>query len=364
MEFLSEYGLFLAKAITIVIAIGFVAAILASAKRGANEEQGSIEVKKLNDQYDQYREQLRAATLDQEAYKNLQKEEAKVKKQEQKDAKKEAKKKVKESTAAEEGDDAERVADEKPRRTYVLDFDGDVKASPVESMREEISALLTIAEAGDEVVLRLESGGGMVHSYGLAASQLDRIRKADLSLTICVDKVAASGGYMMACVGDKILAAPFALLGSIGVLAQLPNFNRLLKKHDVDMEVLTAGEYKRTLTMFGENTEKGRAKFVEELEETHDLFKHYVSERRPNLDMAAVATGEVWYGIKAIDNHLIDAIQTSDEYLQTQAKEREIYQLSYTHKKTVAEKLGLSVEASIDRLATKWWGRAHQRRFW
>lgn len=363
MEFLSDYGLFLAKAITIVIAIGFVAAILASAKRGGNEEQGSIEVKKLNDQYEQYREQLRAATLEAEEYKLLQKEEAKTKKQEQKDAKKEAKKKSK-GAAAEEQKDEAAPADDKPKRTFVLDFDGDVKASPVESMREEISALLTIAESGDEVVLRLESGGGMVHSYGLAASQLDRIRKADLKLTICIDKVAASGGYMMACVGDKIMAAPFALVGSIGVLAQLPNFNRLLKKHDVDMEVLTAGEYKRTLTMFGENTEKGRAKFVEELEETHDLFKHYVSDRRPNLDIAAVATGEVWYGIKAIENLLIDEIQTSDEYLQSQAKERDVYQLSYTHKKTVAEKLGLSVEASIDRLATKWWGRANQRRLW
>jgi len=362
LEFLSDYGLFLAKAITVVIAFGFIAAILASAKRGGSEEQGSIEVKKLNDQFDQYRDQLRSATLDPEAYKELQKEEAKQKKQEQKDAKKLAKKKSKQEPAKDQ--EVSEEADSKRQRTFVLDFDGDVKASPVESMREEISALLTIAEKGDEVVLRLESGGGMVHSYGLAASQLDRIRQADLGLTICVDKVAASGGYMMACVGDKILAAPFALLGSIGVLAQLPNFNRLLKKHDVDMEILTAGEYKRTLTMFGENTEKGRSKFVEELEETHELFKHYVSERRPELDIAAVATGEVWYGIKAIENKLIDEIQTSDAYLQLQAKERDIYQLSFTHKKSMAEKLGLSIEASIDRLASKWWARANQSRFW
>ncbi|WP_299975995.1 protease SohB [uncultured Pseudoteredinibacter sp.] len=362
MEFLSDYGLFLAKAITVVIAFGFIAAILASAKRGGAEEQGSIEVKKLNDQFDQYRDQLRSATLEPEAYKELQKGEAKQKKQEQKDAKKQAKKKSKQESA--EDQETSEAVEAKRQRTFVLDFDGDVKASPVESMREEISALLTIAEKGDEVVLRLESGGGMVHSYGLAASQLDRIRQAELGLTICVDKVAASGGYMMACVGDKIMAAPFALLGSIGVLAQLPNFNRLLKKHDVDMEILTAGEYKRTLTMFGENTEKGRSKFVEELEETHELFKHYVSERRPELDIAAVATGEVWYGIKAIENKLIDEVQTSDAYLQLQAKERDVYQLSFTHKKSMAEKLGLSIEASIDRLASKWWTRANQRRFW
>ena len=109
-------------------------------------------------------------------------------------------------------------------------------------------------------------------AYGLAASQMQRIRDKKLKLTVCVDKVAASGGYMMAVVADKIIAAPFAVLGSIGVLAQVPNFHRLLKKHDVDFEMLTAGKYKRTLTMFGENTDKGREKFQEDIEDTHVLF--------------------------------------------------------------------------------------------
>ncbi|MDF5637600.1 protease SohB, partial [Vibrio parahaemolyticus] len=179
---------------------------------------------------------------------------------------------------------------------FVLDFNGSIDAKEVASLREEITAILAVAREGDEVLLRLESGGGMVHGYGLASSQLDRIKAAGLPLTISVDKVAASGGYMMACVADKIVSAPFAIVGSIGVIAQIPNFNKLLKKHDIEYEQLTAGEYKRTLTMFGENTDKARDKFKQELEETHVLFKDFIRERRPSLDLDKVATGEHWFG--------------------------------------------------------------------
>ena len=230
------------------------------------------------------------------------------------------------------------------KRIYVLNFDGDVKASAVESLREEITAILTIATPDDEVVLCLESPGGMVHTYGLAASQLIRITKKDIPLTVVVDAVAASGGYMMACIGSKILAAPFAIIGSIGVVAQLPNFHRLLKKNDIDFELFTAGEHKRTVTMFGENTEKGKAKFVEELEDTHELFKSFVSEHRPQVNVSEVATGEIWYGQRALENNLIDDIQTSDEYLMSKREECNIYQVSYETKKTFQEKLGFAAQ--------------------
>src|SRR5690606_11055820 len=199
-------------------------------------------------------------------------------------------------------------------RVFVLDFDGDIKASATDNLRHEVTALLSLASAEDEVVLRLESGGGMVHGYGLAASQLARIRQAGVPLTVCVDKVAASGGYMMACIGDKVLSAPIAILGSIGMVAQLPNVHRLLKKHDIDFEVLTAGEYKRTLTVFGENTEKGREKFQEDLETTHELFKNFVGRYRPQLSIDEIATGEVWLGVSALNKHLVDELKTSDEY--------------------------------------------------
>ena len=196
-----------------------------------------------------------------------------------------------------------------------------------------------------------------MHSYGLASSQLDRLRKQSIPRTICVDKVAASGGYMMACVADKILAAPFAVIGSIGVVAQMPNFHRLLKKHDVDFELLTAGEHKRTLTVFGENTEKGREKFVEDLEETHQLFKSYVSERRPQIEIEKIATGEVWFGTRAAELALIDEIKTSDEYLSEQVTQADVYEINYVQKKKLHQRIGIAAEESADRLLIKWWDR-------
>ena len=245
----------------------------------------------------------------------------------------------------------------------MTDFHGDIKASATEELREVVTAILSVASDDDEVVVRLESQGGMVHSYGLASSQLRRITSRNIPLTICVDKVAASGGYMMACVGQKILCAPFAIIGSIGVLAQLPNFHRLLKKHDVDYEMFTAGEYKRTITMFGENTDKDREKFTEDLEDTHVLFKDFIRENREQVNIDDVATGEVWFGTRALERNLVDAIGTSDQYLYDLKDDADIFEVQFTQKKSIPEKLGISVEHGIDRLATRWWQRFNSRYF-
>lgn len=228
------------------------------------------------------------------------------------------------------------------QKIYVLDFKGDVQASAVDTIREEITLILATAKAGhDRVVVRLESPGGMVHGYGLAAAQLVRLRDAGFHVTICVDKVAASGGYMMACIANEIISAPFAVVGSIGVVAQVPNFNRLLKQHNVDFELYTAGEYKRTVTMFGENTPEGKAKFEEELQQTHALFKHFVEKYRPQLDVAKVATGEHWYGEDARELNLVDTLQTSDEYLLSLLPKHDIYVINTRKRPTFGEKLGL-----------------------
>lgn len=237
------------------------------------------------------------------------------------------------------------------QKIYVLDFKGDMAASAVENLREEITLILSTAKAGrDRVVVRLESPGGMVHGYGLAAAQLVRLRDAGFHLTICVDKVAASGGYMMACIGNEIISAPFAVLGSIGVVAQVPNFNRLLKQHNVDFELYTAGQYKRTVTMFGENTEEGKAKFEEELQQTHVLFKHFVEKYRPQLNVEKVATGEHWYGQDSLDLNLVDKLQTSDEYLLKLLTLHDVYLIQTRRKPTLGEKLGLQAAQMAENL--------------
>ena len=347
MEFLIEYGLFLAKAATVVVAVVIIISLGASQKHKHSADKGHLEITPLNQQFDDMSEAMLIATMDESMQKA---EEKKLHKAKKKQAKLD-KKAHKADAEAEE---------EVKSRVFVLSFVGDVSASAVSHLREEVTAVLTQATSNDEVVVKLESPGGMVHSYGLASSQLDRIRKAQIPLTVCVDKVAASGGYMMACVADKILAAPFAIIGSIGVVAQLPNFNRVLKKHDVDYEILTAGKYKRTMTMFGENTTKGRKKFVEDLEDIHQLFKAHVSSRRPQLDIEKIATGETWYGSQALEMAMVDDVQTSDEYLVTRIQEADVYEVAYVHKKKLYERLGIAAEESADRLLLKWWTRLTQ----
>ena len=306
--------------------------------------------------------------LDEEALKAQEKAEKKKLKAEKAEKKKAAKLAAKDADKVSKDDSSNEKSEseEKPdhkKRVFVLDFYGDINASECDLMREEITAVLSQATDKDEVVVKVESGGGMVHSYGLAASQLARITQKNIPLTVCVDKVAASGGYMMACVANKIVAAPFAILGSIGVVASLPNFHKLLKKNDIDYEMFTAGEYKRTVTMFGENTEKGRAKFVEDLEDTHVLFKEFVSENRPQVDIEKVATGEIWFGRRAKDVNLIDEIITSDEYLLSQIETADIFQVEYVYKKSIQEKLGFAAQGAVDRLLMTWWERLHFNRW-
>ncbi|WP_191487996.1 protease SohB [Pseudomonas sp. FEN] len=340
MEFVAEYASFLAKTVTLVVAIIVVLVTAAALRSKARRKSpGQLQVSKLNDFYKGLRERLEQSLLDKDQLKALRKQQVKSEKKHKKQP-------------------------ESKARVFVLDFDGDIKASATESLRHEITALLSLATPKDEVVLRLESGGGMVHSYGLASSQLARIRQAGVPLTVCIDKVAASGGYMMACIGDKIISAPFAILGSIGVVAQLPNVNKLLKKHDIDFEVLTAGEYKRTLTVFGENTEKGREKFQQDLDITHHLFKNFVSQYRPQLAIDDVATGEIWLGVAALDKQLVDELKTSDEYLAERAKQAELFLLHYAERKSLQERVGLAASSSLDRVLLSWWSRLTQQRFW
>ncbi|TBW54778.1 protease SohB [Marinobacter halodurans] len=352
MEFLTDYGLFLAKAVTFVVAVLVVVTAVVSAahrKQDSDEADGELHVKRLNEGYKRLKDSLHQRLLGDSERKAWMKARKKQKKAEAKALKK----------AAKEGESKEEAT--KPR-VFVLDFNGDIKASDNEQLRKSITAVLSVAEPGqDEVVIRLESPGGLVHAYGLAAAQLDRVRAKGIHLTACVDKVAASGGYMMACVADRIVASPFAILGSIGVVAQLPNFHRLLKKNDVDFEVLTAGEYKRTLTMFGENTDKGRKKFLEDLEDTHVLFKEYVGERRPAVDIEAVANGDIWFGQRALDVHLIDELKTSDEYLIDACDRAEVVSVTFRRKRTLPERLGLAASGAIEHSFWKLMGMLRHR---
>ncbi len=329
MEYLYDYGLFLAKSITIVAAtLAIVGGVVAVIVRQRKPAKAKLKIVHLNKRYEDMEKSLSSALASDADLRLLDKADRKSHKLEAKGAKKKAKKK---GALAESETGRARV--------FVLDFDGDVRATAVASLREEITAVLTVATASDEVLVTLESGGGLVHSYGLAASQLQRVRNAGVPLTIAVDKVAASGGYMMACVANKLLAAPFAYVGSIGVVMQMPNVNKVLKKHNVDYEMLYAGQYKRTLTVFGENTEEGREKMQADLEDTHLLFKEFIVSLRPDLDIEKVATGETWPGTRALDLGLVDELSTSDDYLMSRRKDADLLKISYTERKGMVSSL-------------------------
>ena len=325
-EFFVEYGIFFAKIATVAILVLLVTAAVSfiiSRSRGVIE--GHLEVTNLNKKFEQMRLMINSAILSRKSYKK-------------------ALKKFKASHRKQE--DTARPGEEQAR-VFVINFKGDIRASQVNSLREEVTAVLSVATDKDEVMVRLQSSGGTVHGYGLAASQLKRIRDKGIKLTVCVDKIAASGGYMMASVANRIIAAPFAIIGSIGVLAQIPNFNRLLKKHDIDFEQFSAGKYKRSLSLFGENTEEGRNKLKNELEEVHQLFKQFISENRPDVDIEKISTGEYWYGKNALDLNLVDEIQTSDDYLTGISDKANLYEIRYVRKKPVMEKFFSTIKTLV-----------------
>lgn len=335
MEFVFEYGLFLAKLATFAVGAALmVAAFGMLRRRGGKPKRGQLEVRCLNKAVGEMADALVDATL--------------TSAERKKRAKLKRKAKSNDRTLATSIDAQVR------KRVFVIDFDGDLRASAVAELREEITAVLSLATELDEIVVRLESAGGMVHSYGLGASQLDRVKAKGMALTVCVDKIAASGGYLMACVGDRIVAAPFAIIGSIGVYAQVPNLHRLLKKHAIDIELMTAGKYKRTLTVLGENTDQGREKFREDLEDTHRLFKEFVSARRPGVAIDEVATGETWFGSRARALKLVDELRTSDDYLVAQFDHADVYEVAFVRKKNLPRRLGLAAVAGIEHLVLRW----------
>ncbi|RYZ72720.1 MAG: protease SohB [Proteobacteria bacterium] len=338
MDFVLDLASFLVRTLVVVIAIGTVLLFLVQAvSSGRRRARSGIEVEKMNDRFKSFRRQMQSRLLGKKEFKTLSKTDKKTKKLE--------------------------IAAPRSTRAFVIDFDGDIRASATEDLREEITAILSIAKSGDEVILRLESGGGLVTSYGLASSQLMRLKNAGVKLTICVDKVAASGGYMMACVADQIIAAPFAVVGSIGVIAQVPNFNKVLKKHDVDYREVTAGEFKRTVTMFGEITEPGLQKFRAQLEETHVLFKQFINMNRPRLDIEKVATGEHWYGTQALALGLIDQIKTSDEYVVNLFEGHDVYRVQHHGKKKLADRFSESFANVLHKVAIKLWSDLDRTKF-
>lgn len=346
MQFISDYILFFAKSVTIIVALIILFSVIVTQRKKI--QTGGLEIKDLSDSYTEIKETMLAYTMSPEDAKAWRREKQKQKKMELKEARlqrKQAKKAEKNQVKTRKT----KVEKEKAK-LYLLSFNGSVDAREVDDLREEVTAVLSVIHPEDKVAIRLESPGGVVHGYGLAASQLLRFKEREIPFTAIVDKMAASGGYMMACTANKIIAAPFAVIGSIGVVAQIPNFHRLLKKNDIDVELQTAGKYKRTLTMFGENTAEGRQKFKEELEDVYHLFKNFVKENRPHIDIHKVATGEHWFAMNAKEKGLIDEIGTSDDFILAHLNDYKILSVKYRRYKKFSDRLASRATAAMESL--------------
>ncbi len=346
-----EVTVFALKVLVVVVGLGSLIFLIAMVAARASEKS-ELEVEPLHTKYKDLAFFLKSFT----SSKDELKEEKKKRKAERKAEKKGGKKSLKKNSKGDDGGGPF-------KKVYVLDFEGDVHASQVENLREEVTALLQNATSDDEVVVKVHSPGGVVHGYGLAAAQLLRIRDRNIPLTVCVDAVAASGGYMMACVANKIIAAPFAIVGSIGVVAQVPNFNRLLKKHDVDYKEYTAGEFKRTVSVFGEITPKGEEHFLGRLVDTHTLFKSFVHKYRPQVDVVKVANGDYWFGEEAQQIGLVDVLQTSDDYLLSFEKDTPIFELTYEVKQNLSERLGGLIGKALNEVSEKILARFEGQKF-
>lgn len=326
MAFLYEYSLFLAKSLTILliilIVLTAVTALLMRARGGGGDDE-QLQVKNLNERFRNMEKILRHEVSGSKDARRHEREEKRAQRK--------------------------RATDAAPK-VFVLRFHGDIRGTRVDNLREEVTAILTLARpAVDRVVVCIDSGGGVVPAYGLAAAQLARLRDKQIDLTAAIDRIAASGGYMMAAVAQHIVAAPFAVVGSIGVVAQIPNVHRLLKRHDIDIELLTAGQHKRTLTVLGRNTPEGRSKFQQELDETHELFKAHLQHYRPQLDLAALATGEHWYGEQALALKLVDELRTSDDLLMWLARDHDLFEISFSRKQGLGQRMQLAFEHNIER---------------
>jgi serine protease SohB len=343
MEIITDYLIFLLKVFTIALAITIPLLIIIGSSKNKSQAKGKLSITNLSDKFEEMGNAVKGSVMNPKDLKKFNKEISKDKKKKDKNKDKDK--------------------DNEIDSVFVLNFKGDIQASEVEKLKQEVNAILLSNTECKEVVIRVESGGGSAYAYGLCAAELKRLVDNEINLTVCIDKVAASGGYLMSCVATKIIAAPWAIVGSIGVIAQLPNFHRLLKKNSIDFEMHTAGAFKRTLTTLGENTDEGREKFKSDLEDLHLIFKNFVKEQRPQVDTETVATGETWQGEDAVKVGLVDSLETSDNYLVSLSKVAKLFEIEFLEKKNLTERFAISMQIIIEKSLIKFYDLINKDRF-
>lgn len=277
-----------------------------------------------------------------------------------------------ESVKAQEKSSSRKSGDEKtgePGKVAVLKFKGDIRASARFAFAKLVDEVVLNAREFKEVVVVVESPGGGVSEYGMLFAELERMRKCEenFQLTVVVDTVAASGGYLMSLPAHKILAAPFAMVGSIGVVSFIPNIRELLEANKIKPRTFTAGDFKRTVTLTDEGDEKSAEQYKQQLALIHEQFKQALKKYRPQVELEKVATGEAWLASTTVEKELqlVDGLNTSHALLLEMNQSFDLVEYSSkAERKTFLKRiLGCDDEnqSIVDQIVTKFVDEVSQR---
>lgn len=159
------------------------------------------------------------------------------------------------------------------------------------------------------VVLRINSPGGLIAPAQEVYQAIERLGQKK-PVVASMSTIAASGGYYVACAAESIIANPGSLTGSIGVKAQVPNFQELMRKLGVEQETIVSGDLKDAGSPTKEMTPKEREYFQEIVDELSGQFIQVVAQSR-DLELQEVqelADGRAFTGTQALDEGLVDEL--------------------------------------------------------
>ncbi len=248
-----------------------------------------------------------------------------------------------------------------PPRLAVLRFQGlrDLNASGDQRLSEAIDEVLVNRDHFEEAVVIIDSPGGTTHGYGHAYALLERLSASGLKVTACIDRIGASGGYLMALPADRILAGPFAIVGSVGVVAGIPNVKRLLEEKGVSYRLFVAGDKKRVVHFADDDGPEVREYMDEKLAGIHTQFLQAVEKHRGDrVKLDEVRSGDHWSAEESVEKGLglVDELQTSAEYLLE--RNREVALVMIERRVDITERfagyLAARLSARVASLFTRW----------
>ncbi|WP_343192796.1 S49 family peptidase [Buchnera aphidicola (Taiwanaphis decaspermi)] len=225
----------------------------------------------------------------------------------------------------------------KKSNLYILDYNDKIKKNKIKKLREEISSIILVAKKNDEVLLRLENTSDIVYEYGLVIAQLQRLRKKGIKLIISIDKIVSNGGYIIACVADHISASPFSIIGPINIVVNIPNIDKYTQTSNLNNQLNDCNTFTK-LTLIKNNTKIYVNKIFNKLDIKKYIRNSFIKDMRPSLNLNKIFNQNYWIGENAINEKLIDSINTSDDILFSKKDTHNLLKIKYVYKSNIVEK--------------------------